>query len=308
MDRTHSAQTIRQPAYAEFLIDSMDRYPNGFPDSMDQITTSSKWTTQVGGRTNQYALNGYFNRLAVTQIQFQWNLPCIIQGYNDEIVVTVTTGVDAGTQSLTITPNYYTPQDLATELENNLQVAFPGSGFTVSYSTFIGGFTINAGEDFFFEAATNNLQRRTYTTFGFTAVGNPTADSYIGSVPTMLATRYIDIISAYLAKFQDVKDGSTSQTINWQNKIARVFPVPPYTRSEITETTSPCANPFIVTMEFSTPKQIMWSPDEALNNFQLELRDEFGDYVPYFIGTPGFAGAPVTYGCEYVMTLYASET
>jgi len=295
--------TIRLPAYAELLIDSLDRFTNGFPDvgTLD-VPTSSRWTTRI----NNYVLNGYFTRLAVTQIQFQWNLPTIIPGYNDFFEIDVETGPDTGPLVITLTGDvYYTPTELAAEIEDQLQAAASGSGFTCVFSE--GVFKIEATEAWQIINISGNegdlTPLRCRMTLGFLADASLAAsDSYYGTVPTMLPTRYIDIISAYIAKFQDVKDSSTSQTLNWQNKIARVYAVPPSNRIEIAADAGPSKNPYIMTIDFATPKQIMWSPDEALNNFTLELRDEFGQYVPYKVdGTNG-------YGCEYCMTMLASET
>jgi len=116
------------------------------------------------------------------------------------------------------------------------------------------------------------------------------------------------MISSYISKFQDVKDSSTSQIYNWQNKIARIYAVPPSNRVEISPNAGPSANPYILTIDYATPKQIMWSPDEALNNFTIELRDEDGEYLPYV--TPQLSPGPTipAYGCEYALTLLASET
>jgi hypothetical protein len=298
MDRTHAATTIRQPAYAELLIDSMDRFKNGFPDQSDDVPTSSKWTTQL----NNYVLNGYFYRLAVTQIQFQWNLPTIIPDYNDNFEIVIDTGTDAGPHIIELTADvYYTPTELAAEIQSKLQTEAPASGFTCVFAE--GVFQITATEDWNMSGTAEDIiQNRCRLTLGFLAsVGIDSGDTYYGMVPTMLPTRFIDIHSAYISKFQDVKDSSTSQNLNWQNKIARVYACPPSNRIEISANGG-FANPYVMTIDYATPKQIMWNPDEALNNFTLELRDEFGQYVPYKVdGTFG-------YGCEYAMTLLASET
>lgn len=310
MDKTHAPQTIRLPAYAELLIDSMDRYRNGFPSEAVNITTSSRWTTSL----NNYALNGYFTRLAVTQIQFQWNLPTIIGAYNNIFTIVIDNGEDEGEYEIELQEAFYTPTELASEIEDKLQTACPNSDLTCVYESASGVFYIASGDGTEFtiqspdEAGDPTVVRRTLHTLGFTRTNALPRSDYFGTIPTMLPTRYIDIISAYISKFQDVKDSSTSQNFNWQNKIARVYAVPPSNRVEIKADGGPSVNPYIMTIDYATPKQIMWSPDEALNNFTVELRDEEGEYLPF--GPIAGLDDPdrVAYGCEYSMTLLASET
>jgi hypothetical protein len=297
MDRTHSATTIRQPAYAELLIDSFDRFPNGFPVTNTPLQSSSSWRTNLGN----YPLNGYFTRLAITQVQFQWNLPTIITGYNDKFIVTVTTGVDAGVQTLTLDQGYYTPTELAAEIQSKLQAAFPASVFTCVFLE--GSFVINSDEDFLLpDVGQGHIFQRCLLTCGFLKTGGVAADVYVGTVPSLLPTRYIDILSSYITKFQDVKDSSTNDGIIYVSKIARIYPCPPSNRIDISPSGGPSANPFYITIDYATPKMIMWNPDEALANFDLQLRDEFGDFVPWAVdGVDG-------YGCEYLITMLASET
>lgn len=306
MDRTHAATTIRQPAYAELLIDSLDRYRYGGTDQLVNSvpTTSSQWTTRI----NNYALNGYFTRLAITQIMFQWNLPTIITGYNDMIDVQINSGAQAGTYQVDLTAGYYTPDALATEIENQLIAQTSDAGWTVSY---LGGSFVFANANGFnllppdfTSVADQELAGRIqkcYQTLGLSSVAfdalTTSYTTFASNTPSMLATRFIDICSSYLTRFQDVKDSSTTQSHNFQNKMARVYPIPPSNRLSIDPNAGPSEFPFIITIDFATPKNIMWNPDEALNNFDIQLRDEFGDLVPWSESA----------GCEYLMTLLASE-
>jgi hypothetical protein len=307
MDKTHSATTIRQPAYAEILVDSMDRYKQGSTSFVEPIsTTSSSWRTNLP----QYVLNGYFTRLAITQIQFAWNLPTIITGYNDEFVL-----VDSNVGDVTITlpQGYYTPNVMATTLQAQIRTATGDTDYTVTFTE--GSFVISnstlgteccpQGGDLN-GTAEERIASRCLHTLGFQEVQSATVtdtfNPYVGTVPTMLATRYIDILSSYISKFQDVKDSSTQTSLNYNNKIARIYACPPSNRIEIAPDAGPSANPFIMTIDYATPKMIMWNPDEALSNFDIQLRDENGDFVPFLIdGTQG-------YGCEYAFTMLASET
>jgi hypothetical protein len=193
------AQTIRQPSYTALLVDSMDRYPNGYPTSSAELSSSSSWQLQ----SQQYLLNGYFNRIALTQIQFFWNLPTIITGYNDEIGIEV----DDTATIYNIPQGYYSPTTLAAAIASATgltAVSDPNNGiitlsdanpFTLLGPSSLAGHTLPVG--------------RFLQTSGLVAGLAGGSGPYTlapGIVPTMLPTRYIDITSRYLTKFQRVKD------------------------------------------------------------------------------------------------------
>lgn len=310
MDQLHQGTPIRQPAAAQFLIDSLDRYKLGFPLTGTDSTTSSNWRTNLPS----YVLNGYFTRLAVTQIQFQYNLPNMLEGYNNDLYIF--DGTDY--YLVTIPQGFYTPTELATAFELALNTDAPTIGaVTANWEvSFVNGVFLIAADAVFYivnPVESNNqgpeASATTYAkaliTLGLLntdtgAILNPTASKYelYGSVPTMLATRFIDIHSSYITKFQDVKDSSTSQTLIYNSQIARIYPAALNTRIDISPDAGPCANPYILCIDYNTPKQIRWNPSEALANFDIQLRDEFGDLVPW----------STQYGCEYLLTCLASET
>ncbi|MEN9729159.1 MAG: hypothetical protein RLZ91_276, partial [Bacteroidota bacterium] len=97
-------------------------------------------------------------------------------------------------------------------------------------------------------------------------------NALIGSAPTMLPCRYIDIYSSYITKFQDVKDTTTAQgTPSYNSIIARIYP----TGLNNVKALDPAGDagivdsPTVITMEYNTPKYIMWNPREALSNFDI---------------------------------------
>ncbi len=297
-----AATTIRQPAYAEVCIDSTDRYKDGYPAGSDLTTTSSNWQTNL----SHYALQGYFTRLALTQVQFQWNLPTIIAGYNDTFTVL---DAAAGALNLVLSAGYYTPASLAAQVQTKLQAAAAGSGYTCIFDPAIKGLVIEAATSTFTIAVAplSSRNKRCLQTLGFLVVGlkNPAPppnwlNIAFGAAPTCLPTRYINVHSSYLAKFQDVKDATTSQAIVYNDILCRIFPVPGNYRIDITEDNAPGSSPFVVNLDYSTAKQVIWNPAEAVGNFDIQLRDEYGDIIPY---DTQFG----TFGCEYVMTLLASE-
>jgi hypothetical protein len=117
----------------------------------------------------------------------------------------------------------------------------------------------------------------------------------------MLATRYIDLCSSYLTKYQRVKDVTTLPSHTISNVIARIYPTAPNTRVPLANDGSIGSQPFSLCIDYNTPKHIRWSPDEGVSNFDLQLRDEYGDLIPFDV-TNG------AYGCEYQLTILASES
>jgi hypothetical protein len=298
--------TQRPPAYAELLVNSLDRYNRGFPDAGGP-TTSSDWTTKL----QQIVLNGYFTRLAVTQVQFWWNLATIMSGYNDTFSIDVTAGAGAPrTITATLQGGYYTPDALAAEIEDAL-VAADAAGWTVAFTN--GVFSIQGtGLGYTWEIAlpTNNIQARTLNTLGLINTGSGFAlnATFFGSPPSMVATRYIDICSSTLTKFQRVKDSTTLKQPTISNIIARIYPCPPNTLFQTTGAWTTAvtelpgnsigSHPFVLCIDYNTPKYIKWDPNEALSNFDLQLRDEFGELIPFF----------ETALCEYQLTILATES
>ena len=300
----HPGVTQRPPAYAELLIDSLDRYGTGFPGSFAGVTSSSDWKLNL----QQIALNGYLTRLAVSQIQFFWNLPTIITGYNDQFRVVVSAGAGSGSATVVLDQGFYTPDELATELETKLN-ADPTVGaatWTVAYVPANGNFAFSvagAGSLFVFSPVGSSVTRfsRCLSTLGCLRTGGTPAAAQYSSQPTMLPTRYIDLCSAYLTKFQRVKDITTLPSNTISNVIARIYPTPPNQRIPLANDGSVGSTPFTLCIDYNTPKHIRWSPEEAVSNFDLQLRDEYGDLVP-FDKTTGL------FGCEYQLTVLATES
>jgi hypothetical protein len=115
----------------------------------------------------------------------------------------------------------------------------------------------------------------------------------------MLPTRYVDILSSYLSKYNPTKDQDTQEGgQKFDCILARVYPVAPNTRIEVSPGAGPTANPFQLCIDYNTPKGIRWNTEEALGNFDLQLRDQYGEFLPF----------SKEYGCEYALTCFASET
>jgi len=309
--------TIRQPATSQILIDSLDRFPNGYPANvLDALrNSSSDWRLNL----QQIVLNGYVTRIGVSEIQLRWNLPTIVQGYNSAFFVSYDGGAPV---QVTIDPGWYDVDTMAAHLQNQINAA-TGGAFLVTWNAQDGVFEFDAtaGHTVVFQDPVDATERRVYHTLGIVPDATPN-QTYQGIQPTMLASRYIDICSSYLTKFQRLKDANTLPSNISTTCIARVYATSLNSISRIAGNTpaadpvNPGDAPFVVTVDYTFPKQIAWNPSEGISNFDIQLRDEEGELVPYVppgylyngelstpVVTPGAPGVMV----EYNIVLLASE-
>lgn len=287
-------KTARAPASAHLLIDSLDRYTAGYPrGTADPQTTSSQWTLQLP----QYVLNGFFTRLAVTQVQFQWNLPTIITGYNDQLVISVVAGISVAT----IPQGWYSQASLAAAVTTALLAAPtpPGAVVTCNYVPLSENFTLTSASAItMVDTGTNSRGGRFGITSGlqFSGVVGAGTTTVSGAIPTMLPTRFVDIRSVYLAKNQRVKDVTTLPQNLVTDVISRIYAMAPNTTTAGNATTAFQA-PWIMNHSFPVPKYIRWNSEEPISNFSLELLDDSGRLLPWAANR----------ACEYALTMIASE-
>lgn len=322
----HNGVATRPPAFSQLLIDSLDRYRTSAPPTdLSGIhvspVSSSSWTLQLGGN----ALNGYFTRIGVTQVNFQWNLPNIIAGYNNAFSIRYsTTGVAPYTDlQLQLGQGFYTPSTLATAIRTELNNGTSGF-WTVQYN--IGGYfaiTAPAGWTFLMKPPANDNslntlnERRCRETLGFSNYPLPTdapARSFTFGVPSMLATRFIDIVSDTLTKYSRATDNTSLPSSRTTGVIARVYASMVNQIIPLAATNCVGDAPFNVFIDFNTPKFMSWNPDEPLANIDLKLYDDLGYLLPPSLPNQTTGGAePKNYNfwfpyCEYQLTLFATET
>jgi hypothetical protein len=277
--------TIRHASFAALLIDSMDRYPSGYPQGA--ATTSSQWTLQDRG----YVLHGMFERLSVNSSQFFWNLPTIISGYNDTFILTV----GATTVTFTVPEGWYGATSLAAAMQAAIVAAGgPWTGFTVSYTNYL----IKISNAAAFSVAPPGMESELYETAGILPGAATGTGPYLSraTIPSMLPTRYIDITSAYLTKFQRVKDKSTLPNGSVSNILARIYAFPSWNSTEWP--LGAVTGPHVIRDDFSMPKILAWNKEESLTNFDITLYDEYGRILPW----------KSDWSCEYQLGLSASET
>jgi hypothetical protein len=179
----------------------------------------------------------------------------------------------------------------------------------------------------------NNALRsmyKLYTMLGITNILVAKFSSYLAalpSYPTLIYTSYVDVISNKLSQFMRVKDSETSWSPD-TSVITRIYMTnqgtitsPQVVYTDITG--SPPvqlvdfaeygvgSRPFILNYTPTTPKNIKWSPDQSIVDFDIRVVDEFGDLLPWTLETVGKQlNNPVVAQevFEFQLTVLCSET
>tara|TARA_R110000868_G_scaffold82003_2_gene231835 strand:+ start:1067 stop:2182 length:1116 start_codon:yes stop_codon:yes gene_type:complete len=257
-------QTFREPKTTELHVDSLDRYkPSDFVSNSvfanfpnqslakgagQLLLNSSQSGTNVKIDTGRALLNGYFSRVAITQMNLNYRVPTVVTGVND-LLFFKTFAPTAVLRTVTIPQGYYTYASMATTLQALMLAAAPelGVAFTVTApnnlnpatpaTSLITGFTFDTGNGaitmvFLYGGSPGTAltsQVRVAKTFrmlgmnrsllGFTPEfntgGQPTADgtpyqSATGGVPNFLPTDYVDVVSQNLSNYKDAKDSNST--------------------------------------------------------------------------------------------------
>lgn len=292
-------------------------------------------------------INGYIDRIIISQIQLQYYVPTVVPGQNDLIEFYIETASGSGSYEFAtfdLPYGFYSPQQLATMLQVflNVEIYDDAQGkFSVVYNQGIPetytniGFTVTLednGRRFYFPAPAINAPvleserlLKTYKLFGITSQNSePQIEQLSYQAPVFLYTPYIDIYSDALTNYQKLKD-TDSSTTRRKGLIARLYlsgvGSPQFSTYNTirtldengallsTTTTSNClgAEPFVLTYDLNNPKVINWTPDSAVNSLDFQLRDCYGDLL--FNAVPaGVPGTGEVFNTEFQMTLLCIET
>ena len=319
----------------------------GAPNAILAINSLDRYIKITGGQANQPLANnlvgqyfgelpysndftiqspsaliyGYINRIVVSQIQIQYNIPTVIFGLNDRFFVAFGELFPINTIQefpVTIPYGYYDPDELAAALQVQIN-AVPELAFlnmVVVYDP-KNGFRFNATANFFFpdlnqiEDVPNETPQsiaralKAYRLLGLNYL-NSLGDDLIGKTeqisqvfPNFLYTPYIDFFSDILTNYQNVKDTNTS-VAKPKGLIARVYLSGNGNLQDQTSTMALGSAPFVVTADMNSPKIIRWTRDVAVPSIDFQLRDCYGDLIPTGAATHSLS-------TEFQMTLLCVE-
>lgn len=186
-------------------------------------------------------LNGYIDKIILSQIQIQYNLPTVIPGSNNLLIFYIEQG--AGTSvflpyPVTIPYGFYSPLELSITLETEVNQVIPinlNTSFIIDYNNANTYEFINTTNlRFYFETpvglADDGFSQvqiiqslKTYKLFGLNinnAASGLTQRSW--NPPQFLYTPYFDFYSDALTNYQRVKD-TDSSIASRKGLIARVY-------------------------------------------------------------------------------------
>ena len=309
------AVTVRPSSTALFCVDSADRYAS-LTDKATGATTP--YSFQITKKES--LLNGFFKRIALTEIVFPYWIPNI----NNRTESILYSDNGGPLQTLTISaPGFYSPQELAATLEGQLQIALANPAFTCTYSN--GVFTFDTNLPDTIQFARGNFggtgarldQFQLYDLLNLSGTGangiTPAAAVLTSGVTRCRYTEYIDIVSPQLTYNQDLKDGSTDPIL--RDVLCRVYiedetsPIIPVYQTAappgavMTQNLAiPGTYPFTIYRKFSMPKQILWNDTQPLGNTTFQVYDDKGELLSAYFNVYPDSTMP-----DWRMTLLVSE-
>ena len=276
-------KTTRSPATAYLLVDSFDRHQSGEYNDPTLPVADQPINNFVISKRQPF-LTGYFNRLALTEVRFPYMIPNI-NARNNKIVVIDSASNDV---ELTIPEGFYTPDELATELDNQLTTGVAGQTWVVTYEEEEGLFQIVSNANFTLIPHDYGNANRTrkglfYMMNGILSAPGTTYVTAPG--PSLQYTAYVDVCSRALTQFQQVKDNSSREN-QAQCVVTRLF-LFNYSNQNLgdggtsAKLSWPGCRPQIVYRDFANPKQSAWQPGQFIDAIDITLYDDAGDLLYY---------------------------
>lgn len=273
---TEGSQTIRYPATANLMIDSDDR---NFQSAL--VQESSPWTFQLS--QNQNIQNGFFTRIAATELVLTWNIPNINSAFGNQVFIFDISGDNVGSHAVSLPTGFYTAQKAIDCLVSAMNTAVGSTLFTVVQDCSGVGIDVSGNNEWYpFSEIPLPVQ------LGFPPGYNTYAVTQYIQKPDLRAIKYLDFISQDLTYAQRVKDFNTTPTpqnvlqrwyMSWddQNNLDSYgFPIyQSYT-------------PFTSRKTYNPPKQIKYDNNLPIGNLRWEV---WGRFNPAF-----FSVAPLLNG------------
>ena len=342
-DPEKNSRAIRYPQSAELHVSSLDRLSSKPGTSQTLVQLGSDLSSTPGSynysaaqcviQTKRALLYGYFNRIALTEMQIFVRLPTIITGVNDVFYLTVApAGINPVTYPVTIPPGYYTTTLLAVAMTTAIKatcsnltnaavfsVAAPTISGTIPASgPIITGFTLATAntDTIVFAAPTTGVTLAVqYAYWKFYRLIGCTQTSLVGypgfiptpvivtGAPNWLPTDYIDIVSKKLTNYKDTKDTNSNEQATL-GVIGRVYLTDALRLGQSTAGFSDPnvtgAAPFTFVKKWANPNWSQWSPNQSIDSIDITLLDMWGD-VLYWSNVNG------SQSTEWEMTFVASE-
>lgn len=289
-----NALTVRPPSTAILGINSQDReirVGNYSPSSFD-LTQGTAY------------MNGQFTRVALSEVRFDYITPPL-SGFAPLQFTYKTGGTLPPVSVLLIsTANSYTWANcstLASIIQAEVRALTPMTGFTMTFND-----TFNSGA-YIFRAESNTTDTFYFSPAPFTTGTPPNVTTYPidltniyfrmnfendyktqpfateqdTGVPCLLLTRFVDIVCEQLTNSQNVRDSSTQQTSDGQQRVSHDTICRLYLKDPNLPYYDQGSEPFTVVKQFKTPKEIKWNPGVPIANMSFRVLDDQGQILKY---------------------------
>jgi hypothetical protein len=274
--------TIRMPATANLMIDSEDR----------NASYKSPWDFQiVKGQSIQ---NGFFSRIATTEVVLDWCIPNINTGFNT-LIFDISGATNVLTNEvITIDTGFYTMEEFLDTVVAELNALTTGSTFSVKVAN-SGQVTLDISGGEFGISQETPLSDALGIVAGITNIPS----IIIQNCANILSVRYIDFVSNQLTYNQDLKDNSTA---NFNRDVLCRWYMAWDTEPQYDGYGFPILmgyKKFILRRLFNPPKYIRWDNAAPLGNLSFQVYDNDGNLVT--------EPSPDIYRSSWLMTLQLSE-
>ena len=335
---TQQATTVRAAATALFCVDSADRFKTYTEESA--ATTINAYNASPYDFSivkNESLMNGFFTRLAVSEVQIPWNVPNINYKTNSIVLKYSIGGGPTQTTILQFDTGFYAPQEFANSNgvggipTNNLQDAMIAvdpafANIKVDYISstkfFVRCVPANPNLQFAFDEMSYgsvwpyNAAKTTqlFHMLGFKDNNKVLAATQVSRVSTFFQyTRYIDITCPQLTYNQGLKDTTTQQAS--KDTLCRIYlsdgAFNQDTAFDTATFSPPGCSPFIIHRQFTNPKYIYWSPNQPIQgNLQFQVVDSDGAILGKYEPAPGnieYTLIEQDIGQDWAMSILVSE-
>ena len=299
------AVTIRPSSSANFYVDSLDKLSGS---SGDFIINKK-----------QSLFNGFFNRIAVSEVLVDWGIPNVAAWWGNN-TISVTNGGTSVVINATIPDGFYTAIQCLQQVALAINNAANTAGDPLRLSVRFDGFDVKlvstgTGSSVFFFNWTDGvsppyaLARQLFTTAQLAGASVQDTEIVCAS-PRILGTTYIDIVSDQLTYNQDLKDATTDvmnrdvlyrwyfandnvPQVQEQYPLEQAAGVAATAAWLLRDTDLPILQgyaEFVARRALPVPKQIRWDPTAPIGQVGFQVYDDRGRIV----STTNFPWSSVT--------------
>jgi hypothetical protein len=218
------------------------------------------------------------NRIAVSTVYFQWTTPNINIKNN---VIKWTEGIN--TRTAIVPEGFYNLSDFRTALEIAMNVV-SSYIITLTLNSVRKGYSIDLSATGNLIFIDTGLRRDIVNMLGWTRYEQSAL--FLGKIPQLYYTRYIDICSNTLNQYQYLRDEDSNGKTT--DMVTRVYSGFGNVDNDISS--SPYFKPSLITYQNNQFKWMQYVRSRVLGTIDIKLVDEFGDllYVSSTFGDPEF--------------------